>query len=63
MRVVRARTVFDNVGIDEMRCVEVRQRTVMSKFNRSLGGVVDDRVQVGKLEVIGRRPVSNLVRR
>ena len=63
MRIVRARAVFNNVGIDEMRRVEVRQRSVMSEFDRSLGGVVDDRVQVGKLEVIGRRPVSNLVRR
>ena len=63
MGVVGTRAVLDDVGINQVRRVEVRERTVMAQLNRGLGGIEDDRVQVGELEVIGRRPVSNLVGR
>ena len=63
MRIVRTRTVLNDVGVHQMRRTEMRQCTVMSQFNRSLGGVVDHGVEVGELEVISRGPVSDLVRR
>ena len=33
----------------------------MTQFDRSLGGIEHDGVQVGELEVIRRRPVPNLI--
>ena len=63
MGVVSTRTVFDDIGVYKVRRVEMGQSTVMTQFNRGLRGVEHDRVQIGELEVIGRRPVSNLVGR
>ena len=59
--IIRTWTVFDDVGVHQMRCIQVRKSTVMAQFNRSLGGVVDNGVEVGKLEVVGVGPVADLV--
>ena len=61
VRVVRARSVLDDVGINEMWGAEMGQRAVMSQLHRGLGGVEHDRVQVRKLEVVGVGPVADLV--
>ncbi len=44
-----------------MGCAEVRQGAVVAEFNRSLGGVVDNGVEVGELEVVNVGPVADLV--
>ena len=44
-----------------MRRVEVGESPVVSQLNGGFGGIEHDRVQIGKLEVVGRRPISDLV--
>ena len=61
VRVVRARPVLNDVGVNEMWGAEMRQGAVMAQLHRGLGGVEHDRVQVGQLEVVGVGPVADLV--
>ena len=63
MGVIGARTVLDDIGVNQVRRIQVGKSAMVSQFNGSLGGIEDHRVQVRKLEMIGRRPVSNLVGR